>query len=484
MAVAASSRSMRMWGLGCERLGAGSSMDRRSAPFVASKVGLGVAPAINRQEKVALEIATFLYDVRRADGIYGIELALGNGAPRFMPITVESGALLGETGTFGTGWEPRVIYTGFAPVLLLEWRHQSGAQGFWYFDAEMVRVGGADKQPPPLVSSILRQTAGAILMDLWNGLLCAPSPASLDPRARAFCRLASSTKFPMIAQCGAALPLDMSIVNLEPIRGKDRNFRVFNGSRMIEVRSSNLLKILDEQTSILERALTDLPQGQLTWPSPVDGRPLTTDAVLSLDDFQFAYRLVDDVHDLVFYAIASGADSRVHELLFPAARQTYCGKEGHRFRSRAFVPKIGDMILRHLCEYGEALESFLRAPRRTLTCFIRGLHHGHLLFNDLAGVDELVHGLEPEYLPDVVIRGPSQGGGDVEVFGKLDELFPELAGKVDRRSPDWSVLLRRAYNEQRSLIRATLEYVPRRLAAQVIAVNVDGPGTRSCAATA
>ena len=160
LAVAALSRSMRMWGLGCERLGAGSSMDRRSAPFVASKVGLGVAPAMNWQEKVALEIATFLYDVRRADGIYGIELALGNGAPRFMPITVESGALLGETGTFGTGWEPRVIYTGFAPVLLLEWRHQSGVRGFGTLMQRWCALVGPINSPR-----------------LWSVLSCGKRPA-------------------------------------------------------------------------------------------------------------------------------------------------------------------------------------------------------------------------------------------------------------------------------------------------------------------
>lgn len=407
----------------------------------------------------------FAYGVRKIEGLYHVEIEPG----RLMPIRNEGGAVIGPPGTYLPGWEPQFVYAGFAPVYLLEWKHEDGNEGGWYLNTEMTSVGDSHAGLPPFYSSTVRQKASAIFAKVWDQLLCATNP-EVDEATRAFFSIDCGTLSAILALCG---PFDLQLIELDLMRGNDRPLQVFNGSRIIDVRSALLLKTLEEKPTILEKAIAGLPAGVLSWSSPVDGRPLTTDTGLCFDDFRYAYRLVDPAHDLLFYAVAADHRATSVALFFPTSRQIFCNKEHWVWD---LLPPLGELFMLHLCNYGALLEGYLTAPSRRLTTFFRERHHGHLLWNELSGIDKLVHAVPKTALPDVLIMAPTKAVGSVEVYGELQILFPEFLGKVDRSITDTNALIRHAYSERRCIVRPTDDFVNRRLAERIVAVNLAGPG--------
>lgn len=420
------------------------------------------------RDKSSGEAEGLILSVRMIDGVYCVETEPG----RPVPIRTEGGTLCGHPGTVLDGWHPQFVYAGLAPVHALEWQHQNGNTGTWYLDAEMRGIGGSHKEPPPDAMAIIGQKGGELLGELWDGLLCAPDPA-IGARYRAFLRLNAKTNAQILdAALGSSLP-ELAIANLGTERDDDRAVPVSNGSRLVECRSRLLLQCLETERSIIDKAVTGIPSGALTWPSPVDGRPLSTDTVLCLDDFRFAYRLVDIDHQIVFYVICSGYECRAMALLFPAARQLFCSKERE---VGLYLPGLANLVTRHLSAYVELIPDYLCAPKRAFLWYLHGFHHGHWLFNDLSGVDELVHTLRASDLPEIAMQLPPPSEGNVEVYGKVEELFPELAGKIERSVFNRDALIRRNYTERRCVLRATRESVSRRLADRVVEVNLQGPG--------
>lgn len=410
--------------------------------------------------------ANFIHPVRRIDGIYHIE----NSRRQLVPIRNKGGAPIGPPGTHDDSWQPQLVYSGFAPVHLLEWQHPNGSRAGWYLDAQMAHLGDTPADLPPDSQSILRQRADAISFNIWQ-LLCAAEPR-LNERARAFFYLNRAARSAILA---LAPPVELSLRELEPLRSATRPLPMFNGSRMVDLQPRLMLAALEDESTIIEKAISGLPTGCLAWPSPVDGRMLTTDAGLCLDDFRFAYRLVDAAHHLVFYVVAADQRCTSMALLFPASRQLFCRSEEAYEEAIQSETPLAQHLMRHLCEYGELLEGYLTADKRTLTAFFRERHHGHLLWNELSGIENLVDTVPPAFLPEVIIPSPTSQGS-IEVYGKLETLYPEFAGKVDRSMADMNDLPRQAYRQRRCIMRPTTLLVSRRLGERILEKNLSGPG--------
>lgn len=412
----------------------------------------------------AVAAETYVYEIRQVDGVYCAEIAPGVN----IPIKTEGGVLLGQQGTVGDGWEPKTIYTGLAPVFLLEWRHKNGATGTWYLNTELKCVGGSHREPSDEVGALLRQSFVPLMLGLWNGLLCAAQPR-LDDRARAFRHVNHHTISFLAGLCAPLLPAEIPITGFNQLRKDKPSILVFTGDRLVSISSAFLIRSFEE--SLIGSVVDEFKQGAFTWPSPIDGRTLTTDSILALSLTAFAARFVDPVHNLVFYVISGGDKCRPVGVFFPASWQMF-GPDEHRLK--ALLPKFGRMLAEHLCVNGDVLEGYLTAPSRTLTYVIHGHHHGHLLFEDLAGLDDLIHAMPVKDLPEVFMRMPGEFSEAGEVYGKIEDLFPLFSDRV-RRFPGWPTLLRNAYAGRHSLVRAAPQYVSRRLADRVIEVNAGGP---------
>ena len=87
---------------------------------------------------------------------------------------------------------------------------------------------------------------------------------------------------------------------------------------------------------------------------------------------------------------------------------------------------------------------------------------GHHLWNELTGIHETIRRTEADRLPSVIVVNPS----GTELYGKIDEIFPELAGKVSRHDTI-QALTKAVYDGCLLPLRPTGSWVSRDLAERI-----------------
>jgi hypothetical protein len=129
------------------------------------------------------------------------------------------------------------------------------------------------------------------------------------------------------------------------------------------------------------------------------------------------------------------------------------------------------VMLRHVIGHAAAIEEYLTAPERRMSLLYIQEHLGHHLYNELGGMDAVVREIPRERMPEILLINAPKS----EMYGRIDEIFPELAGKVDRtpRNPDG--LARHAYETRLCLVRPTDDYVSRDLANRIIRLAEQDP---------
>src|SRR5262249_32623010 len=128
-------------------------------------------------------------------------------------------------------------------------------------------------------------------------------------------------------------------------------------------------------------------RGSLCWPSPFDGRALSTNCGLNIfDAVIMAYRVVDDEYGEVFYVICGTFGvAQLSAVYFPAHDAHFFdpqhdGKYGLGFEL---------MFLNHVASFAIEIEHYLLQPKRRFAlAFLEG-QIGHHLWNELANMDQL-----------------------------------------------------------------------------------------------
>lgn len=121
-------------------------------------------------------------------------------------------------------------------------------------------------------------------------------------------------------------------------------------------------------------------------------------------------------------------------------------------------------------ELGDVLIPYLRSPKTKLAAYMRPTeanHMGHQLWNELSGLLLVVNNCRKDLLPVVVVPEASRG---TEMFGPVEELFPEFSGKVTRLSGE-ADFRREALLHGMTLLRFSDAFVSRELRSR-IAVRV------------
>lgn len=217
------------------------------------------------------------------------------------------------------------------------------------------------------------------------------------------------------------------------------------------------------------RAMRD---GSLTWPSPVDGTDMPCTGGFTLDDFNSLFRFADRASGLDVLILATEHVSRVAGLYVPA-RNVAISLGGDQARMlRQHCAALGRYVLHHLAYFADSLFAGLAQPAvpQRFATFLRpgtSAHLGHQLWNELTAIDTLVAELPPDRLPRWLIAGSP--GNDIEFYGPIDTLFPEIAGRVQRGFPDQRALIRHAYEHRMILFRAAQERICARLRLRVMA---------------
>lgn len=348
--------------------------------------------------------------------------------------------------SFLSGWRPTFVYAGFAPFAIMQFTSDSGETAAWIVDGDGNRLGGGLKELATDARDALRAAAAPRVARLVDTLLRDPEP-SLDPQDRAFLRLPETFRLDIGNLCAAtALPPVRRVVLSAAPDGWDDAWGLNRG---------HVEAILS--TPFGERLLQSTEDGMLSWPSPVDGRTLRVQGSLCSDDFRFAYRLADPVHGVVCYPIVSHHHSETLGLYVPALGRLLAIDERRRFLLEVYLPNLETWLALLLCRFGAAIERYVRAGASHMASIMRSaphVHLGHQLWNELSGIDKFLRSAAGPHLPKWIVPGP-----ETEIWGAVDQLFPRLAGQVDRSASNSNAAIAASYETGACLVRITGEYV-------------------------
>lgn len=348
--------------------------------------------------------------------------------------------------SFIPGWRPVFLYTGFSPFAVLQFSSDSGEVAVWIVDADGVRLGGSPGELEPDAREALRVAAAPRVAHLVNAVLQQPA-LSLDAQARAFLRLPEEFRHDVGQLCAASAlpPVRRVVLDAAPDEWDD-------GWGLDRGHVETILA-----TPFGDCLLRASEDGMLSWPSPVDGRPLRVQGSLCSDDFRFAYRLADPEHRLVCYPVVSHHHSVTLGLYVPASNLLLARDGWAAGWLDVYVPSTADWLVPLVCRFGDALEHYFGAGASRVASIMRGWpanHLGHQLWNELSGIDQFLQSASGLHLPEWIVPGP-----ETELWGPIDQVFPQLRGRVDRSAPNIDAAVGASYDTGACLVRITSEHV-------------------------
>lgn len=237
------------------------------------------------------------------------------------------------------------------------------------------------------------------------------------------------------------------------------------GSRQIPLRMQGLHALFDP--GLLQREqIRLLRDGAMELPSPVDGRPMRCEKAFVVNAELTAYRLHDPRWGLTSYVLAGEIFFRTQAVYIPDANLVLCA-DPEAFAAQ--WPELASSFYRHIVRHGRTLFAYLAASDTKPLHVWRGrnaLHLGHLLWNDLSGIAHLVQSLPTASMPPFLL---CDSGSAPEMYGPLDRIFPELAGKVLRRQEPLVTLIDTLYEMNVCAFRSSSMTVTANLRTRILA---------------
>ena len=368
------------------------------------------------------------------------------------------------------GWRVSRIVGDCAPVLIVELLHEDGQQAMWYLDQELRYLGNAARQLGGTPRRQLQLLCETLFEMLADRVLTAPAlPAG--PELDWFLACARATRldlleFHLVEDPQALRPAHAWMLTDPPPPPLSYAVPTSTGRVVLEPEHARAACANPLRNELFRLLRT----GTMAWVSPVDGRWFEAEArPLYIDNLCFAYQVRDPLHDLTYYAIASASFFRTFALYFPSANLVVAENRTLYDEVRFYAPNAGGLLLRHAVLFGPALLPALLRPPGEIVHAFRGrdaILLGHFVWQDLSGVSYLVDEFPPERLPRFLVFETAL---EPEIYGPLDEIFPELAGKVERTPATFNDSIERLYRERLTVIKSTGIQVPAQVGSRIIA---------------
>ncbi|MBE7211579.1 MAG: hypothetical protein INR65_11225, partial [Gluconacetobacter diazotrophicus] len=141
-----------------------------------------------------------------------------------------------------------------------------------------------------------------------------------------------------------------------------------------------------------------------------------------------------------------------------------------------------------IMQHGDLLARYFANDRTVPLHAWRGvtaMHIGHVLWNDISGIGELIRRAKPQLLPRFALF---DAGLQPEMYGPLDAIFPEIRGRVDRFEKGMQESIPAFYGNGQCLIRTSGMTVTKdvrdRILATVRPLSESSPAARCARARA
>ena len=368
-------------------------------------------------------------------------------------------------GPYFEGWQPRLLYTGFAPVLVLQLVHPRHGEVVWYVSGHGERLGDRISSLRDQDRQQLRSAATPILRGLLDSLIGHAGPV-LSSAMRGYLALDARCRSEVLALCR-----DLACPPVQAVALRDM-------PEQILANPGDDLPPAILHRAFLQAALELDLQGAvagmietaaLAIPCPITGAQIASQGSLCFDDFHFAYRFVDTAKRLVFYLVAGQERSFVYALFIPCLALVFHLPDMEN-PARDIAHLLPEWLSAHALDYGTLFETYLSRPLAGISSPLRAppwTHLGHQLWNELSGMDRLLQQVpDGAPLPEFVVP---DGERPVEFYGPVDILFPRLSGHVRRGLRDADGLIRYAYANGRLVVRITSDHVSAELRHRLLA---------------
>ncbi|WP_428390585.1 hypothetical protein [Lichenicoccus sp.] len=391
-------------------------------------------------------------EVRRVDDVFGV--VMGDGTWR--PIEANGGPVR----QFLAGWSPARVIDVFAPLHMLSLQHRDGAEATWILDSDMRRLSDTIARIPDRDRPVLRERAEALLGQVFDQIITAPRIGRSDD-SDDLALLCDTTIIELVVLAASARA-PVTVIRLEDPDADAALDR-------FDLRATNLRATLSG--SLPEAFRHRMQYGALPRPSPFDGRPMDAEIGLPLTDRLTAYRFVDRARQLTIYLLTQDYHDCTTGLYIPKLG-LYC--------TSGISPDIHTLLgllLVHATRHQQRLLRYLSTPshEKVAVNFVSDyptLHIGHVVWNELSGLQELIDTLDAEFLPLVCVLNSSNGS---EAYGPLDSLFPEYVDKVVRPDVRWLDAAALIYDSGWFFMRYMTRYVPSRVGERIQALLADDP---------
>ena len=363
------------------------------------------------------------------------------------------------------GWRASHLYTGFAPLFLLELVHEDTTRATWFLDFRMHHVADTVETLGSEMVDLLRLKAVPVLNQLLHTALHQCWPV-LSEASLAFLTLNDATRRAIAVNCLDLVLRPPSLFLAEQLMPASLIMRGERDDGLRSLSRVHLAAGLAEDFQ--DRLATSFGNGTLTWPSPIDGAPLQTQGCFCFDDFHFAYRFADDRHGLVFFAVVAEHYSDLCGVWFPSLGLMVSRDEAARNVVRSILRHMPYWFVTHICQWAELAVPYLTRGADRFASVLRGrpgVHIGHQLWNELSGIDRLL-AEEPLRLPEWIVLDAADG---TELYGPLEKLFPALEGHVNRELDSIPAMIRHAYSNGVMILRVTREHVAASLRLRILA---------------
>ena len=360
------------------------------------------------------------------------------------------------------GWSPTVVLQGPAEVCVLGLKHENGHTAVWFLDQAFRFFTNTVGELSPAAMHELRQALRDATAAVWQQLICA-GHADLGDSARELFSYIGPLIREMAEDVGKQVIPPLRVVLLENAADLAIIDEVGSGTAA-KPASTPIVQGLFARDFLLD-VVSTIADGRLTIPSPIDGAPLSTDIAFSLNPSTLAYKFYDERNDAVFFLVSAHWRAALTALYFPSSGLLIFQNQRCRNDLLGFIGGKPDIALfRHATEHVLELDAYLRAPMRSVAILYIQEHLGHHLYNELGGLDLVVRSIPPQKLPNILLINAFKS----EMYGPVDRIYPEVAGRIDRTPRNPFLLARHAYANRLCLVRPTDDYVPRGLAQRII----------------
>lgn len=393
------------------------------------------------------------YDIALRDGAWLVKRGPGD----IVPILHA-----GRPVELAAGWAIVRLLCNLGSTNALQLRHVSGEGSVWFLNSDYaVKCNTVEQLPEPERADFIR-VAMRHISAAWEQLIVSGSPL-LSEDTRCFLEFGGNTLNDVVRLAGQSPYPRMPSVRMDQ-EDEVASLASFSGLGLGGKFDVEIVRQIFSRDCLRDAVLA-AAHGRLVLPSPFDGQEVGTDVGVCLTHSTFAYRFVDGQRNLTYYVVVSLWRAVVVALYFPALSLTiyadhYAAKETPGFLGTDIDAALFDHVLR----FGIELEAYLQAPQRRVTFVYHQGHLGHHLWNELTGLQQITNRLPVASIPDIWLINAAES----EMYGRIDEIFPTLTGKVDRTPSSRDSLIRRTYREARCLFYPTADYISAELAQRIV----------------